>query len=202
MATKMYLLDVAGAKSPRGRNGIKGMVVVAQSSAEAKALAASLFSADADWGTATATEITTPPAAADLAGWRFRVRVYSKVGADRGLPPAIADVSFTAGAGHVIDDVGTALATALALNAKTAHAAYNTGTNLLTIAVGASDALGDHKCLVESFAPGGGEEAMASSPHLGTLTHGGLSSADLTITLVAANPIPTVAYKIGEFGIE
>jgi hypothetical protein len=127
------------------RNGIKGAVVYANDATDAKALLEALYSDDVDgnWANATATAIA---AAANMVGWTLRVQVLTPEGV------SLYDVEVIgAGADDTIDEIAALMV--IALNATAIDgAAYNSGTQVLTIAE-TTDNLGDHHTLVEWYAP-------------------------------------------------
>jgi len=108
------------------RDGLDSVLVAAASSADALAMAKAVrsdsgYSAEA-WDAATVTTLAQP---SDLTGFRLRVTIFATT-------PIV--VTVTAGAAETIDDMGTAMATALNALSSIAGASYNTSTNLLTVA--------------------------------------------------------------------
>lgn len=180
-----YLVSLPDFPGVQRKSDVKNMVVEADSSAIAKALAAAKFQGDSDWNAATTTDLAgTSPA--DLTGWTYRLRVG---GADPG-DAAEVDVSYVGVASDVIDDVGDALTALLADLDATAGSTYTGASNTLLVAEGASDALGDRTLKLEVYPPGM-ESPLAAM--VGTVTHQGLSSADLKVVLTGPTKIPNVA---------
>lgn len=169
-------------------NGVNAMVVEADSAAIAKRLCAAQVGSDADWVAATATDLTAA-FAADFTGFTYRIRIGAApdaVGAD------IVDVSYVGVASDTVDLIGAALVTALNATAQIAGAAYNTSTNVLTIAE-TTDALGDHSVNVETIPNGAGGSL---SDLFSTVVHQGASGDALKVTLVAPTAIPAVLAKL------
>lgn len=156
------------------KEGADAMVVFAADANTAKQIAAARFDGDGlSWSEATVTEIT---AAADWAGWTFRVAVAG-----------VGEVEFVGAAAATLDTIGAGLATALNALPAIAGAAYNASTNVLTVA-DATDALGDKAVYASATPPGGFSPIPAL---IGTITDEGSASAALTVALVAdATVIP------------
>lgn len=167
---------------------VNTVVVFAADEDDAKAMAKSQFDGDADasWDGATVTEVV---AAADLQGWRLRVAVS-------GVAAPGVDVTVTGGAAATVDDLGTAMATALNATAAIDNAAYVGATNVLTIA-GAADALGDKKVTAELLPPATLPGAKAIPGGIVSITDEGMSGDALSATLAAdAFVIPNVAAQV------
>lgn len=103
----LYLVEISSIGRTRF-DGVKAMVVEADSATVAKALAAAQYEGDADWSTATATEIAAG-VASDYEGFTYRV----KVGAASAGDPDLIDVSYTGVASDTVDLIGEALENAL-----------------------------------------------------------------------------------------
>lgn len=179
----LWLVDLPDFGGVSRVGDVKKMIVEADSAAIAKAMAASRFEGDSDWASATATDLSTL-AAASLVGFRYEV----KVGADPAAPgPDVVVVNHTATA-QTVDQVGTALAAALNAHALIAGAAYDTGTNVLTVAA-IADALGDRTLSVKVYPPG---HAAPVTAMVSTFVHQGIEAAVLTCVLVAPTAFPKV----------
>ena len=136
------------------------------------------------WANATATALA---AGADLQGWRLRVAIIG----------AAVDVTVTGAAAATVDSIGALAVTALNATAAIAGAAYNSSTNVLTIAE-TTDALGNKSVLAELYPPTGGSfgnPTVAIPSFVSTVVHNGSSGAALKCTLVAST-IPTIAAAI------
>ena len=169
--------------------GCDSVIVWAEDATQAKSLAAAAMPQDvpaAAWTAATATALVVNT---ELEGWTFTINLT-----DNNSPYTELSVSVTGTNGQVIDDIGTALATAL--NATVINgAAYNTGTNVLTI-VETTDSMGDW--VIEAYAtpPGAaygtgiafGDTGARVSGFFGAVTAAGASGIARTSTLVAALP--------------
>lgn len=173
---------VAASPSPVSRVNDSDMAVIfAADAADAKALAQARFQGDgnASWGAATVTQIIADP---NLEGWRLRVRV---------CPPAggtdLVDVTYTGVASDAPDDMGDGMVLLLNALASIANASYTSATQVLIIAEGASDALGDHTVLVELLPPLALSADPVAIPGFISAgpTHEGASSADLNVTFAA-----------------
>lgn len=137
MAATVFLLQTPNMNSSPARtlrDGVSAMAINAESAADARALAKAQFSDDVDatWDNA---DVTTPAAAADMTGWKFRVRIISPLGvqvadetveadavAEVIVPQALAVATFT-GTGNLADG------DALAIGGKT-YALQDTLTNV------------------------------------------------------------------------
>lgn len=162
-------------------NKCDAAVVFAADAAGAKALAASIYQADgAAWADATVTAVA---AAADLTGYRFRLRLLGTA----------VDVSYTGVASDTWDLVAAALVTALNATAEIANAAYNATTNVLTVA-GVADALGDMSLVAELFLPGCEEPV---SGVLGAVVSAGAEADAVTLAMPADGAvIPTLISRV------
>lgn len=169
-------------------NGLKGAVVWANSSADAKALLKAQYSSDMDylWENATYTAIA---AAANLLGWTLRIQVTTPA-----TGAVIADCSVLgAGSDDTIDELAALMVIALNATAPIAGAAYNAGTQVLTIAE-TTDALGDKRVNAWMYPP---NSLFVSIPgFLSTVVDEGAGSAALSITLAADSyTVPVVTKK-------
>lgn len=176
------------------------MIVSATDTTNAKEIARSHFGGASDdlWASATVTAVADVLASANdaLVGWRFNVLV---IGADDSI---IADVTATGvDASDNIDEIAALLVTAL--NATTINnAAYNSTTQVLTIATGSGgDDIGDSTVICKALPPitydGNGTERknrdVPITGFFGSPTHEGLDTAALSVTLAADGfVLPTV----------
>lgn len=185
-----YLVTLALKGGMNLKGGNDSVIVWAEDATQAKSLASAAMSNDvpaAAWTNATATALVV---GTELEGWTFTVNLVDPV-----TPFTELSVSHTATNGQVIDDVGTALATAL--NATVIDgAAYNTGTNVLTI-VETTDSMGDW--VIEAYATppstatstsliGFGDTGARVTGFFGAITAAGAAGIARTSTLVAALP--------------
>lgn len=165
-------------------------VVTAQSAAEAKLVAKADMHLPSDeaWAAATVTEITD---AADLAGWRARITINDTDDSQ------LEQVTVTAVTPGTADSLGALLVTALNATDSIANAAYNSTTNVLTIASGSGgDDLGDKTVVPEFLPPTTWDDPTVNFPAFYTsLTHEGSSTDALSVTLVQV-ATPEVHYKI------
>lgn len=153
------------------------IIVFAASTNDAKAMAKMAFDGDGNgpWDSATVTEIV---AATDLEGFTLRVVV------EDASPVIVAETVGDSGDG--IDEIGADMVTVLNANAQIANAAYDSGTNILTIA-GVADALGDKSVKVEVYPPTGSNLQVANqslTSFVGTITDEGIAAAALSVVLV------------------
>lgn len=172
--------------------GADAMVIFAASATAAKQAAAAKFEGDGlAWlNDSTATEIV---AGTDWQGWTFRVAILGGFGTGGDEPRTVAVVGDATD--NTVDEIAAALVVALNALDGIANAAYNATTNTLTVAA-AADALGDQKLEV-SIIPPGGSASIASL--VGTITDGGVASADLTVVLPADNAvIPNVLAPVAQ----
>lgn len=175
-------------------NGVKNVVIEGNSSTEAKHLCDALVGSDGAWSGATVTTLSAG-ASTDYVGWKYRV----VIGKSAAFPSAIVganvvDVSYTAVASDTTDLIGAALVTALNATAQIAGSAYNTGTNVLTVAE-TTDDMGDSTVRVE-ITPKGCLEPLPAGDLYSALTHQGAHGAALKVTLTAAAVIPTVVATV------
>ena len=185
-----YLVTLALKGGMNLKGGNDSVIVWAEDATQAKSLASAAMSNDvpaAAWTAATATALVV---GTELEGWTFTVNLVDPV-----TPFTELSVSHTATNGQVIDDVGTALATALNATAIDG-AAYNTGTNVLTI-VETTDSMGDW--VIEAYATppstatstsliGFGDTGARVTGFFGAITAAGAAGIARTSTLVAALP--------------
>ena len=159
--------------SPTARfNGTNTMVVFANSSADARAIAKAKFGGDADpaWDDAQVTEVVQ---ATDAEGFRLRVAILDS--------SPIVDVSVLGGPADQIDDLGLAMAAQLNLEPIIGGAVYTVGTNVLIVAAGSgADDLGDRTLVVELLAP---SSNVAIPGGVVSITDQGASTDDLSTTL-------------------
>lgn len=171
-------------------DGVSSYLVEAADATRAKELCQSQNAGDAPWQSATVTTIATP-FAADLAGWRYRIRV-SKLPA--GTEPDDIDVSYTAIASDTNDLIGAALVPLINAT-KIDGANYTAGTDTLVVAAG-SDNMGDRTLRVETYPPGA-KEPLPNSPLVSTIVHQGATGAVLSVIIPQPAPIPAVSRKFG-----
>ena len=175
-----YLVTLPASGGRTMPAGADSVLVYAEDATAAKELAAARFTGDGAWAGATATALA---AGADLEGYRLRCRIRDTNGA------IVEDVTVTGAASDTLDLIGTAMATALNATASIANASYTGGTNVLIVAEGATDALGDHTLEVEFLPPVDDvwdDPSVPLTGFVGAITHEGAGSADLDVTLVDA----------------
>lgn len=164
------------------------LVVYAESSADALAICKAKFggSSPAMWAGATATAIA---AGADMEGWRLRIAILD-------ASPVI-DVTVTGAASDTVDELGDDAVVALNAVAAIAGAAYDSGTNVLTIAE-TTDGLGDLTVLAELYPPDDGTYGnpdVAIPSFITTVVDGGASGDALSCVLVAS-AVPTITAAV------
>lgn len=168
------------------RNGVRGAIVVAESTADAKALLQALHADEVTGGWANAT-FTEMAAAADMAGWNLRVQVLKVSDGS-----VTADVTVTGAAAATVDTIAALMVIALNATTPIANAAYNSGTNVLTVA-GTADNLGDHRVYAFMAPPG---SSVSVPGFVGAITDEGSAGAALTVALAAdAYTVPKVTAK-------
>jgi hypothetical protein len=160
-------------------NGADMMVVAAASEADAKAAAGAKYQQDSAWSDATVTELvdtTTVSSETALIGYEFNVAVSG-----------VGDVTVTGVADTLdtLDEIGAALATALNGLDDIGNAAYNSTSQVLTVASGGGgDDLGDKTVTVTVKAPGGDNDDL-SSVFVDSITHEGVAGDALSVTFKA-----------------
>lgn len=176
------VFHVNGYTSPEGLTGrgtvggIDTVFCYAENQAQAEQMAKAQYSGDpnAQWtNRGTSQSIST-----DISFITFTVHIEDTVD---------IEVSVS-GTGQTLDQVGTALAAALNATTPIANAAYDTGTNVLTIA-GAADTLGDKAVTVTAeYAVSGGGISLdidVSAFFWSTVVDEGASGDALSAVLVA-----------------
>jgi hypothetical protein len=199
----MPLFEVRDLESKTLRNRTNAYIAVAEDAASAKRIAQAELAVSSSLNNAVVTEIGASPdmfaTAGSMDGWRFQIDV---TGAGAGGVPA--SVSVVGGASDALDDVGTALATALNGLANIANALYTAATQTLRVAEGATDALGDESVFVTIYPPlvlddGGqvNDDIDQEASFVSSITHEGASSADLTIVFKADTTVlPVVQWGL------
>lgn len=177
-AAKLVQIDPTAAASLK--EGMDAIVLHANNDADAKAVAKAIHDSGSDglWDVATVTDIV---AADNWLGWRLRVRVQDTDGTE------VCDITVTgAGSDDSIDEIAALMVTALNATSAISNASYNSGSQVLTIAAGGSDALGDHSTLVEWYPPAADVRQDVAIPGLVTAkVHNGVASDNLTATFAA-----------------
>jgi hypothetical protein len=113
-----FLLELPDAQQKK--NGTHSILVEAADATKAKEIASSAYAGDGDWSAATTTEIAAGMAA-DLAGFRYRVRIAGASGAG-----AYRDVTYTGVASDTTTTIAAALADLLT-GSPVSHAALDDG---------------------------------------------------------------------------
>lgn len=191
MALKPYLV-----KRPvtRSVDGVTALAVMAADADGAKAVANAYSTKDRPgaWNNATVTEITAT--VATLIGYRFRFVLSHPT-----TKAVVVDVSVTGDATNdTVDEIAAAAVTALNATTPLANAAYNSTTNVLSVA-GASDNLGDHALAVEVYAPNG-EIVPGGAGLVGAVVDEGSAASAVTVALKAdADVTPCVVAVAGAF---
>lgn len=97
------------------------------------------------------------------------------------------------------DTLAAQMVTALNASGVVSHAAYNSSTNVLSVA-GTADNLGDHTLAVE-FWRSAAADKVSIPGFIGTITHQGSAGAALTVALPAdAYTIPSVPFLLCQQG--
>lgn len=161
--------------------GADSHVVFAADAAGAREAVAARYGGDVNsaWNDSNLAEVTELVADADLEDWTFKITLYDTTNR---LPAE--EVSVTGGAADALDDIGAALVTALNALDDIAGAAYDTATNVLTVAE-TTDGIGDWTFVAEAIPPWG-ETSIDSL--FSSQTDGGASGDALTLTFVADGP--------------
>lgn len=183
MAATAYL--VTPAAGSRAVDGVENLVVCANSTAEAKLMAASYSDHDSDarWSNATVTSINTDPN--DFENFVLRV-----IATDPVTPFTVIDKSVTGTAAESFATLIGRLATELNTTAIDG-AAF--GTDTLKVAE-TTDGMGDWDVQFFFTAPNG---ADLTDLYLSAITDGGSSGAALTVALIASGTLSrTVSPKV------
>lgn len=172
------------------KDGCDSVIVWAEDATQAKSMASVAMSNDVPalaWTAATATALVVNT---ELEGWTMTINLRDN------LTPFTEKIATFVGLNAAtIDTIGTGIAAAL-VAAGVAGAAYNTGTNVLTI-VETTDAMGDWHISAKITPPAAltgtnlfltedGDAGVAGI--IGAITAEGASGIARFSTLVAANP--------------
>lgn len=185
MAAKYFILQQSVIAAVPAVDGVNCMIIVAESAADAKAIANSKSQNDANgaWSNATATELA---AGVDLEGWKLNVRVVDNVTRED-----VVNVTVTGAASATFDSIGALAVTALNATTPIAGAAY--ASNTLKVAE-TTDGLGDNSLYVTFTPPPASNENPTTIPgFLGAIVHEGASGDALTVAFAAdAYTIPKI----------
>jgi hypothetical protein len=180
------------------KEGCDSVLVWADDTTQAKSLASAAMSNDVPalaWADAVVTALVVNT---ELEGWTASVHLKDPV-----TPFAEINASFTGANSATIDTIGTGLAAAL-VAAGVAGAAYDTGTNVLTI-VETTDGMGDWFISAKMTPPASltGTMGMIAedgssgvSGFFGAITAAGAAGIARTSTLVASLPALYAACKV------
>jgi hypothetical protein len=160
--------------------------ISAGSTADALAMAESMFSGDLDarWVAATSSETE---AAADMEDWTMTVTVTSPAGV------VLYDETITAVATDTLAEMAADMVTALeASGGASLTPSYDSGTGILTIAT-IGDGIGDSVLTCSVYPPL--ENPHAIPGFVSTIVDEGVAGAVLTALLLPANPIPAIILK-------
>ena len=169
------------------KEGHDQLIVVAESSADAKQVAKAYMGlpSDAAWAAATTTLIAEDT---DLADWRARVTVKDTGGV------IVEQVTVTAVTVGDFDSIAALLVIALNATSSIAGAAYSTPN--LTIAE-TTDTLGDHTVEVAMLPPITWDDPeIAIAGLFGTITHEGVAGAALAVVMLDTK-LPAIKYEVG-----
>lgn len=178
MALYLVTSDVGSAGKTRKQGG-NAMLVSAADATDAQAIVNARFTGDSAWSDATYTAVAdvTQATANGLVGWVFTVTIFTTT-------PKVFTVTGDATT-DTIDEVAAALVVLLNADADIAGAAYNSTTQVLTIAE-TTDGLGDKAVTVTAVPPVATyENAVAIPGMVGTIVDEGASGAALTVTFKA-----------------
>ena len=169
------------------REGHDQLIVVAESSADAKQVAKAYMGlpSDAAWAASTVTEITE---GTDLADWRARITVKDTGGV------IVEQVTVTGVTVADFDSIAALLVTALNATSSIAGATYTTPN--LTIAE-TTDTLGDHTVEVAMLPPITWDDPeIVIAGLFGTITHEGSAGAALAVVMLDTK-LPAIKYEVG-----
>ena len=177
MALYLVTSDTGSAAKTRMRGG-DVLIVSAADATDALAIAGTMFSGDSSWSDATATAIAdiTQATANGLVGWVFTITIGTAT-------PIVVSATGTA-TNDTLDEIAALLVTAL--NATVIDgAAYNAGTQVLTIAA-IADNIGDKAVRVTATPPVATYPgAVPVAGMIGTIVDEGIAGAALTVTFQA-----------------
>ncbi len=167
------------------QNEVDMVVVYANDTTDAKAMAKAAMGADSNvaWDNATVTAIA---AASNALGFRFVVKETLTTGA----VGRTCDVTATGAGQDTIDEIGSALATALG-----GGATYNSTTQKV-ILVAAAGGGGDRSIEVKVYPPTSVGQDAPIPGFIAAVTHNGAAADELSFTLCAdAFVVPNLVAK-------
>jgi len=187
-----YLVTVPAEGGQTLVNGANALIVYAADATDAKAICRARFSGDSNamWAAATATAIA---AGADLEGWRLRIALL-----DAATP---VDITVTGAASATVDSLGALAVTALNALATIAGAAYNSSTNVLTVAE-TTDNLGAATLTAQLLPPATSAWGNSDTPipsFISTVIDTGSASDAVSCVLVASS-VPAVYGSVAVLG--
>lgn len=154
------------------QNGVDACVVFAADAGDAKAMAKAAMGADnnAAW---TNADVTTIAAASDILGFRFVVKETLPSGA----VGRTCDITATGAGQDTIDEIGTAIATALG-----GGAAYNSTSQKVTLTASGS---GNNSIEVSVYPPSSVGQDAPIPGFVTATTHNGSAGSELSFVLAA-----------------
>ena len=190
MPAYKVLLDLT--ETGRVQKGADGMAVFAADATAAKEVCKAYYDGiGTAWNSASAT-VTEIVQDADFNGWTVNVSILGGFGGSSTDPVTVSVVGD--GTTNTIDEIGAALVVLLTAVDGIVGSAYNSTTQVLTVAE-TTDGLGDQTLLIEYIPPGGYSSVDSL---IGTTVDGGAAGALLSTTLpadAAVIPIVSVAFK-------
>jgi hypothetical protein len=170
MPAYLVELPVTGGRTLPG--GHDKFIVFAHDDADAKDIVKDQFSGDSDALVSAAT-VTEVVAATELENFSLRVAILDS--------DPVVDVTVVGVDGATVDTIAALAVTALNALSSISAAAYNSTTQVLTVA-GVADELGDKTLLVEFYGPNG---RATIAGFVGAVVDGGAAEDELTVTLAA-----------------
>jgi len=190
MAAKPYIVERPAGCSPI-TNKVNTVVLWADDATTACDACEAYFDGDSDGLWAAATPVEVKVATTGMVGFRLHVVIIDPaVTSPAGVNVVLHDVTITADTNDTVDNMGADMAAALITDGVTG-AAYNSGTNVLTIAE-TTDGLGDDQVVAEVLFPvTWAHPDTALTGAVTTIVDGGASSDALKCTLVV-QAVPTI----------
>ena len=178
-----YIYTLTGSAVSSLRDGVDTVAVYAESAAEALVLVKSRYTKHGSGPSDAAWALVTPTlgaAAADMEGWRFRIKVGT-----------VVDCTVTGAAAATLDDIADLMVIALNATAPIANAAYATPNLTISSIADNIGNLAVTAWLLPPLADADFEDPTNSfTGFLSTIVDEGIAGAALTIALLPAVAVP------------
>ena len=189
-----YIVQLPAGVGRTLKNGNDAVIVYANSSTEAKAMAKIALNIDADapWSGATVTAIAAATDWADPVLWKFQVVLSNPA---TGVEVVNATVTSDS-TNDTVDEIAALLVTAIdASGGAAVTPSYNSTSQVLKVAV-IADNIGDHALECRAWPViTGGDTGINTGSFFGTIVDEGIAGADVTVTLAADAAVVPLFYS-------